>query len=59
MLVAEYSTKKNARNQIIIWDRIVMRNDPEKHVITIKNGKSKYEFWDDGKGLKGLSHLRR
>lgn len=53
MLVAEYSTPKNSKNQVIVWDRIIMRDEPEKHVIAIKNGKPKYQFWDDGKHLKG------
>lgn len=53
MLVAEYSTPKNSKNQVVVWDRIIMRDEPEKHIIAIKNGKPKYQFWDDGKHLKG------
>ena len=53
MLVAEYSTGKNARNEIVVWDRVVMHDDKDAHRVSIKNVKLKYDFFDDGKNLRG------
>ncbi|KAF5901697.1 signal peptidase complex subunit 3, partial [Clarias magur] len=48
-LSAEYSTKSNALNQVVLWDRIVQRGETTK--LELKEMKSKYFFFDDGNGL--------
>ncbi|TFK15949.1 Signal peptidase complex subunit 3 [Platysternon megacephalum] len=50
-LSAEYSTKNNALNQVVLWDKIILRGDSPK--LLLKDMKSKYFFFDDGNGLKG------
>ncbi|NXE24516.1 SPCS3 peptidase, partial [Ardeotis kori] len=50
-LSAEYSTKNNALNQVVLWDKIVLRGDNPR--LFLKDMKSKYFFFDDGNGLKG------
>nr|KAF6375425.1 signal peptidase complex subunit 3 [Pipistrellus kuhlii] len=48
-LSAEYSTKNNALNQVVLWDKIVLRGDNPK--LLLKDMKTKYFFFDDGNGL--------
>ena len=49
-LTAEYETESNKLNQVVLWDKIVLRgDDPHFSVKAIRN---KYHFWDDGNGLK-------
>ncbi|KAJ7326796.1 hypothetical protein JRQ81_016555, partial [Phrynocephalus forsythii] len=48
-LSAEYSTKNNALNQVVLWDKIILRGDNPK--LVLKDMKSKYFFFDDGNGL--------
>ncbi|XP_023619697.1 signal peptidase complex subunit 3 [Myotis lucifugus] len=50
-LSAEYSTKNNALNQVVLWDKIVLRGDNPK--LLLRDMKTKYFFFDDGNGLKG------
>uniref|UniRef100_A0ABK0L878 Signal peptidase complex subunit 3 n=1 Tax=Rattus norvegicus TaxID=10116 RepID=A0ABK0L878_RAT len=50
-LSAEYSTKSNAVNQVVLWDKILLRGENPK--LNLKDVKSKYFFFDDGHGLKG------
>lgn len=50
-LVAEYSSPANELNQVVLWDKIVLRG--ENPVFDIKHSYTKYYFWDDGHGLKG------
>ncbi|XP_014817194.1 signal peptidase complex subunit 3 [Numenius arquata] len=50
-LSAEYSTKNNALNQVVLWDKIMLRGDNPR--LLLKDMKSKYFFFDDGNGLKG------
>ncbi|NXU49833.1 SPCS3 peptidase, partial [Turnix velox] len=50
-LSAEYSTKNNALNQVVLWDKIMLRGDNPR--LSLKDMKSKYFFFDDGNGLKG------
>ncbi|NXA24350.1 SPCS3 peptidase, partial [Ibidorhyncha struthersii] len=50
-LSAEYSTKNNALNQVVLWDKIMLRGDNPR--LILKDMKSKYFFFDDGNGLKG------
>ncbi|KAF7244126.1 Signal peptidase complex subunit 3 [Varanus komodoensis] len=49
--ITEYSTKNNALNQVVLWDKIILRGDNPK--LLLKDMKSKYFFFDDGNGLKG------
>lgn len=54
-LVSEYETKDNKVNQIILWDKIILRGD--NAVLDFKNMNTKYYFWDDGNGLKGNKNI--
>ncbi|CAI5446312.1 unnamed protein product [Caenorhabditis angaria] len=54
-LVAEYQSKNNAINQVVLWDRIVERS--ERVVMNEKNLKTKYYFLDDGKNLIGHKNV--
>eukprot|EP00050_Salpingoeca_kvevrii_P014857 m.40899 g.40899 ORF g.40899 m.40899 type:complete len:86 (-) comp6022_c0_seq3:218-475(-) len=48
-ITAEYETKRNKKNTVIIWDRIVQRKD-EWH-LKLENQRGNRAFWDDGHGL--------
>lgn len=39
-----------ALNQVVLWDKIVLRGDNPK--LLLKDMKTKYFFFDDGNGLK-------
>ncbi|NWI48440.1 SPCS3 peptidase, partial [Picathartes gymnocephalus] len=54
-LSAEYSTKNNALNQVVLWDKIMLRGDNPR--LYLKDMKSKYFFFDDGNGLKGNRNI--
>lgn len=49
-LTAEYKTKDNELNQVVLWDKILLRG--ENALLEYKNMNTKYYFWDDGNGLK-------
>lgn len=49
-LTAEYKTKDNDLNQVVLWDKIILRG--ENALLDYKNMNTKYYFWDDGNGLK-------
>lgn len=49
-LTAEYKTKSNALNQVVLWDKIVLKG--ENYKLDYKGAKTKYYLWDDGDGLK-------
>ncbi|XP_018329949.1 signal peptidase complex subunit 3 [Agrilus planipennis] len=49
-LTAEYETPDNKLNQVILWDKIILRG--ENAVLDFKNMNTKYYFWDDGNGLR-------
>ncbi|PAV60053.1 hypothetical protein WR25_19539 [Diploscapter pachys] len=51
-LVAEYTTKENVVNQVVLWDKIVLRS--ERVLIDERRLKPKYYFMDDGSHL--LNH---
>lgn len=51
-LTAEYVTEENELNQVVLWDKILLRG--ENAVLNFKNMNTKYYFWDDGNGL--LAH---
>ncbi|XP_073699206.1 signal peptidase complex subunit 3 [Garra rufa] len=54
-LTAEYTTKSNALNQVVLWDKIVLRGDSTK--LNMKDVKSKYFFFDDGNGLRANKNI--
>ncbi|KAL7647453.1 UNVERIFIED_CONTAM: hypothetical protein RMT77_001049 [Armadillidium vulgare] len=54
-LTAEYESKNNKLNQVVLWDKIIKRG--EKALIKIKNEPLKYYFWDDGNGLLGHKNV--
>lgn len=54
-LTAEYKTENNAFNQVVLWDKIVLRGD--NAVLDFKNMNTKYYFWDDGNGLRGNKNV--
>ncbi|XP_078533214.1 signal peptidase complex subunit 3 [Lissotriton helveticus] len=54
-LSAEYSTRSNALNQVVLWDKIILRGD--NPLLTMRDIKSKYFFFDDGNGLKGNQNI--
>ncbi|XP_031843448.1 signal peptidase complex subunit Spase22-23 [Nomia melanderi] len=54
-LTAEYQTENNDFNQVILWDKIVLRGD--KAALEFKTMNTKYYFWDDGNGLRGNKNV--
>ena len=48
-LTAEYETKTNKVNQVVLWDKIIQRG--ENAVLDYRSMNTKYYFWDDGNGL--------
>ncbi|VDM58302.1 unnamed protein product [Angiostrongylus costaricensis] len=51
-LVAEYESPENTMNQVVLWDKIVLRS--ERVVLDERRLQSKYYFLDDGSNL--LNH---
>lgn len=49
-LTAEYETKNNVVNQVVLWDKIIQRG--ENALLDYRSMNTKYYFWDDGNGLK-------
>lgn len=54
-LTAEYTTKNNKFNQVVIWDKIILRGDSA--VLHYHGMNTKYYFFDDGLGLKGNKNV--
>ncbi|KAJ2950426.1 hypothetical protein O0L34_g8668 [Tuta absoluta] len=54
-LTAEYTTANNELNQVVLWDKIILRG--ENALLDFKNMNTKYYFWDDGNGLKGHDNV--
>ncbi|KAM4595742.1 signal peptidase complex subunit 3 [Fundulus diaphanus] len=54
-LSAEYATKSNSLNQVVLWDRILLRGDSTK--LNLRDIKSKYFFFDDGNGLRANKNI--
>jgi len=54
-LTAEYTTKDNKINQVVLWDEIIKRGENAK--LTYRNMNPKYYFWDDGHGLRGNDNV--
>lgn len=48
-VTAEYATETNALNQVVLWDKILLRGNNAN--LNLKNMNPKYYFWDDGNGL--------
>ncbi|CAM4484582.1 unnamed protein product [Leuciscus chuanchicus] len=45
----------HALNQVVLWDKIVLRGDNTK--LNLKEVKSKYFFFDDGNGLRANKNI--
>merc|ERR1712141_335516 len=54
-LTAEYETKNNVVNQVVLWDKIIQRG--ENAILDYRSMNTKYYFWDDGNGLKGHENV--
>ncbi|CAH1777218.1 unnamed protein product [Owenia fusiformis] len=54
-LTAEYETKTNVLNQVVLWDKIINRGDNAN--LDYRSMNAKYYFWDDGHGLKGNQNV--
>ncbi|XP_030207877.1 signal peptidase complex subunit 3 [Gadus morhua] len=54
-LSAEYATKSNSLNQVVLWDKIVLRG--ENSNLVLRDMKSKYFFFDDGNGLRANKNI--
>jgi len=53
-VVATYKTKKNPKNQIVLWDNIVEATHPKnKKIIKQTNIPVKYALIDQANGLRG------
>uniref|UniRef100_A0A2P2HWQ4 Signal peptidase complex subunit 3 n=1 Tax=Hirondellea gigas TaxID=1518452 RepID=A0A2P2HWQ4_9CRUS len=55
-LIAEYTSASNDINQVILWDRILLRG-LDNSVLNLRNENLKYYFWDDGHGLLGNNNV--
>ncbi|ODN06086.1 Signal peptidase complex subunit 3, partial [Orchesella cincta] len=51
-VVVEYTTKTHVRNEVVIWDKIIVRG--QNPMINTKYSGNRYLMWDDGNGLRGL-----
>ncbi|XP_071949507.1 signal peptidase complex subunit 3-like [Antedon mediterranea] len=54
-LTAEYKTEQNALNQVVLWDKIILRGNAA--LLDYRGIKMKYPFFDDGNGLKGHDNV--
>ena len=54
-LTAEYTTKENEINQVVLWDKIILRGENTK--LDYKSMNTKYYFWDDGHGLQNNQNV--
>lgn len=52
-LVAEYTSEANQVNQVVLWDKIVLRGD--NPVVDLKSMRTKYFFFDDGSSMRGTN----
>ncbi|EDV24497.1 uncharacterized protein TRIADDRAFT_25476, partial [Trichoplax adhaerens] len=53
-LTAEYKTDRNPLNQIVLWDRIMLKGHDPRLIVT---DVPEYVFTDDGHGLKGHKNV--
>ncbi|GLV35185.1 Spase 22/23-subunit [Carabus blaptoides fortunei] len=54
-LTAEYKSPNNELNQVVLWDKIILRG--ENAILDFKNMNTKYYFWDDGNGLRANNNV--
>lgn len=54
-LLAEYETKNNKVNQVVLWDKIILRGENAR--LDLKGMHTSYYFFDDGHGLKGNKNV--
>jgi len=54
-LLAEYPTEKNVKNQIVLWDKIMLREHNQQ--LNMNNHAMKYYFKDTGAGLIGNDNV--
>ncbi|KAG5450798.1 Signal peptidase complex subunit 3 [Clonorchis sinensis] len=54
-LTAEYQTPENRANEVVLWDKIILRGSQAN--LMYRNMNSKYYFWDDGHGLRGNQNV--
>ncbi|CAL8350685.1 unnamed protein product [Boreogadus saida] len=55
ILLTKYATKSNSLNQVVLWDKIVLRG--ENSNLVLRDMKSKYFFFDDGNGLRANKNI--
>lgn len=53
-VVAEYTSKANKLNQVVLWDKIIQATSPNKQVYE-KDAVIKYSLIDQGAGLRGAN----
>jgi len=51
-LVCEYTTPQNRLNQVVLWDKILLRDDKDVDHFVLENSSPKYYFFDDGAFLR-------
>jgi len=51
-VVAEFETRKNKINQVVLWDKIIEATD-EDRMVDVSNAVIKYSLISQGKDLKG------
>ena len=54
-LTAEYKTRNNVLNQVVLWDHIMLYDQELK--LSLREQHTKYYFWDDGNGLLGNDNV--
>lgn len=54
-LTANYQTKDNIVNQVVLWDHILQRGEEGK--LSLEKRSPKYYLWDDGNGLRGNQNV--
>ncbi|XP_072024564.1 signal peptidase complex subunit 3-like [Amphiura filiformis] len=54
-LTAEYETRNNKLNQVVLWDKIIKRGNKAK--LDYKSLSTKYTFFDNGNGLRGNKNI--
>eukprot|EP01134_Creolimax_fragrantissima_P005481 CFRG5481T1 len=56
-LYADYETKRNVRNKVVVWDRIVLKKDKHRHKFSTKGMELKYPLFDDGRFFTGNTNV--
>merc|ERR1712008_365169 len=55
-LTAEYSTQERPRNEVVVWDHIMLRED-DQYTINVKNQRYEYPLYDYKNGLVGNENV--